>query len=208
MDGPSFGLGQSCLPLWQLREQYARRNDHGLVPRETVAGHESAVQHSLESVWASDLPLEVGECGRQALFMMPRLDQKPGLLGAKHQKIEFSLLLVPKVAQLEITQAQVRPCLDGLEQMACDHGFTAPAFILNVRPIAKVSFRLLAQCFRDFAVPGTHQKAVVEGAERRDPGADRVLPGRPGWATTRVYLAIIIEKFLRYLFLVCFVERS
>ena len=83
----------------------------------------------------------MGERGRKHLFAEFDLDQKPRLAVAHHHKVHFPLLLVSQIAQLEVSEAQVGPGFDRLEQMAGNKILSARAIFGYTAPVAKKPLR-------------------------------------------------------------------
>src|SRR5438874_12375393 len=101
--------------------------------REAIDVDVVEVEDRLKSVARADLVLEMcevaGEGGRRRLH----LDQKPRLALSDHDEVDFSLLLVAQVAQLEASQAEVGPALYRLEEMASDEGLCTGARLVDDR---------------------------------------------------------------------------
>ena len=124
---------------------------------------------NLEGVLGTGLPLKQSQSRRKLFVCGLDFRDKPGLLVARHKKINLALLLVAQVEQVELAKPKIRPPLHGLEQMAGDKSLGSLAGILDSRPIPKIPLRRLANRILDVLVVGLDGKAIIERLQKGNP---------------------------------------
>lgn len=141
---------------------------------ERISGDEFSVDDELEGVRGFELILEMGESGTEPVVGVFYLDEKPRLLVADDDEIDFALLFVAEVAEFEISEAEVVPAIGRLEQVAGDEGFGTFAGVVDAGPVAEEPLGFLAQGFVDVFKPRANEGAEVQGDEDIEPGLDGV----------------------------------
>ena len=111
---------------------------------EAIGIHVIGIEHDLQRVGRLGLLLEVSQGAAELLIGLLGLDQDPRFAIADDEEVDFAFLLVPQVAEPEFSQSQVRPTLDGLEQVAGDERLRPLALIGDAGPIAQEPLGLFA----------------------------------------------------------------
>ena len=163
--------------LEQLREEGEGGNGDGLAFGEAVEAGEGRVADDLERMSRAECLLVVAQRLGRGIVRGLRLDEEPRHLVARHEEVDFALLLVPDVMQSELAIAQVRPALDRLEQVAGDHRLEPLSGIGHASPVSQEPLRRLANGILDVAEPRAHLESVVEALEDADPALDRLFVG-------------------------------
>jgi hypothetical protein len=123
--------------LQQLTQQRPCRYDTRFRRREAVDRFEGQVEDGLKCMGGVCLRLEMGKGWRQRRVGLLHFDQQPRLAVADNQEVDFALRLVAQVAEFKISEPQIGPALNRLQQMTADKGLGPVARVIDSAPVAQ-----------------------------------------------------------------------